>query len=328
MPHARRSDPASARLVITRGLPASGKSTWARAWVQEGPRRARVNRDDLRVMMFGADRLPDSGEKAVSVAQRAAVEALLQAGREVVVDDLNLRLTYARGWADLAAAVGARFQVRDFTDVPLEVCLTRDAARLAAGERGVGEAVLRDLHARFLSTGALPPVPVSSPRSALEALAVAPTSDASASPPRGTYVPDPALPPAWLVDVDGTLALMQGRSPYDWHRVGEDDPNPPVVELVRSLRAAGNAIVVVSGRDGVARSATQAWLDRHEIPHDALLLRTAGDNRRDSIVKREIFDRRIRPVWQVKGVLDDRDQVVRMWRGLGLTCVQVAPGDF
>jgi hypothetical protein len=57
-------------------------------------------------------------------------------------------------------------------------------------------------------------------------------------------------------------------------------------------------------------------------------MRAAGDSRRDSIVKREIFDDRIRQVWHVKGVLDDRDQVVRMWRDLGLTCVQVAPGDF
>jgi hypothetical protein len=144
----------------------------------------------------------------------------------------------------------------------------------------------------------------------------------------GTYAPDPGLPPAWLVDVDGTLALMRGRSPFEWHRVGEDAPNPPVVELVRSLRAAGNAIVVVSGRDGVARADTQAWLARHEIPHDALFLRAAGDNRRDSIVKREIFDARIRHTWHVRGVLDDRDQVVRMWRDLGLTCAQVAPGDF
>jgi hypothetical protein len=141
-------------------------------------------------------------------------------------------------------------------------------------------------------------------------------------------VPDPALPPAWIVDVDGTLALLSGRSPYAWHRVGEDAPNPPVIELVRALRAAGNAIVVVSGRDGVARAATLAWLDRHGIPHDVLLLRARGDARRDSVVKREIFDRSIRHVWQVRGVLDDRDQVVRMWRGLGLTCAQVAPGDF
>jgi predicted kinase len=312
----------SALLVITRGLPASGKTTWARGWVAADGRRVRVNRDDLRANLFGLEVLAYAQEEAVSLAQRAAVEALLRAGHDVVVDDTHLRVKYARAWADLAARVGARFEVREFTDVPLEVCLERDAARIAAGQRGVGPELLRDLHARFLAAGRLPAVTPSDP---LRSSGRAGGQDAA----RGrSYVPDPALPPAWLVDVDGTLALMQGRSPYEWHRVGEDDPNPPVVELVRSLRAAGNAIVVVSGRDGVARAATQAWLDRHEIPHDALLMRAAGDSRRDSIVKREIFDARIRDVWQVKGVLDDRDQVVRMWRALGLTCVQVAPGDF
>jgi predicted kinase len=315
----------SPTLVITRGLPASGKTTWAREWVLQDRRRARVNRDDLRVMMFGRDRLPNPQEEAVSAVQQAAVEALLRAGHDVVVDDTHLRVRYGRVWADLAQRVGARFEVQDLTGVPLEVCLERDAARVAAGHRGVGAAVLRDLHARFVAPGRLPPITATA--------APRPTGPAEAAGVRartgeGTYVPDPGLPPAWLVDVDGTLALMQGRSPYEWHRVGEDAPNPPVVELVRSLRAAGNAIVVVSGRDGVARRATGAWLARHEIPHDALLMRPAGDNRRDSVVKREIFDRLIRHTWQVRGVLDDRDQVVRMWRDLGLTCAQVAPGDF
>jgi predicted kinase len=303
-------------LVITRGLPAAGKTTWARAWVEDDPWRLRVNRDELRLMTTGRPVLPGRLEDAVTVAQHAAVEALLRAGRGVVVDDTNLRLRHARAWAEVAARAGARFGVRDFTDVPLEVCLARDAARAAVGERAVGEGTIRDLHARFLAHGPLPPVPAWEAAAGVD------------RPMPGTYVPDPALPPAWIVDVDGTLALMSGRSPYAWHRVGEDAPNPPVVELVRALRTAGNEIVVVSGRDDVARVATLAWLDRHAIPHDVLLLRTRGDTRRDSIVKREIFDRTIRHVWQVRGVLDDRDQVVRMWRDLGLTCAQVAPGDF
>jgi predicted kinase len=304
------------RLVITRGLPASGKTTWARAWVEEAPRRARVNRDDLRVMMFGRYVLPDRQEKAVTTAQRVAVETLLREGYDVVVDDTHLRRRYALDWAEVAARAGAGFEVRDLTDVPLEEVLRRDAARVAAGERGVGETLIRDLHARFLARGRPAPVEVTD-------VPVLPGQAAGAP-----YEPDPALPPAWLVDVDGTLALIGSRSPYAWHRVGEDAPNPPVVELVRALRGTGNAIVVVSGRDGVARKATLAWLDRHEIPHDALLMRSPGDNRRDSVVKRELFDTRIRRTWQVKGVLDDRDQVVRMWRELGLTCAQVAPGDF
>jgi len=294
--------------------------------VAQDPWRLRVNRDDLRLMATGRPVLPGRLEDAVTVAQHAAVEALLRAGHGVVVDDTNLRLRHARAWAEVAARAGARFAVHELTDVPLEVCLARDAARAAAGERSVGEGVIRDLHARFVAHGPLPPVPAPDiPVQDVPARADRPAVD---RPMPGTYVPDPALPPAWIVDVDGTLALMARRSPYAWHRVGEDAPNPPVVELVRALRGAGNAVVVVSGRDGVARAATLAWLDRHEIPHDVLLLRARGDTRRDSVVKREIFDRSIRHVWQVRGVLDDRDQVVRMWRDLGLTCAQVAPGDF
>jgi predicted kinase len=313
-------------LLITRGLPASGKTTWARGWVEQGRGRARVNRDDVRLMAFGRYVLAGRQEELVTSAEQAVVEALLRDGADVVVDDTNLRLRHARAWADLAGRVGARFEVRDFTDVPLEVCLARDAARRAVGERSVGEEVLRDLYLRFLAAGPLPPVPVTPP--VPRPVPAVPAVGGTPPTARGGYVPDPRLPPAWIVDVDGTLAIMSGRSPYAWHRVGEDAPNPPVVELVRALRAAGNAIVVVSGRDGVARRATQAWLDRHEIPYDVLLMRARGDARRDSVVKREIFETLIRRNWQVRGVLDDRDQVVRMWRELGLTCAQVAPGDF
>jgi predicted kinase len=186
-------------LIITRGLPASGKSTWARAWVGRSRRRARVNRDDLRMTMFGRYVLSGWQEELVTTAEEACVEALLREGVDVVVDDTNLRRRHARAWADLASRLGAPFDVRSFTDVPLEVCLARDAARTAAGERGTGEQVIRDLYSRFLSSGPLPPVP-SPPGSG------APPPVPSALPPsvpdglpvpatvptaRGGYLPDP-----------------------------------------------------------------------------------------------------------------------------------------
>ena len=72
-----------------------------------------------------------------------------------------------------------------------------------------------------------------------------------------------------------------------------------------------------------------AWLDRHVgVPYDGLHMRVTGDQRKDSVVKAEIFDREIRDRYHVVGVFDDRAQVVRMWRSLGLTVFQVAEGDF
>jgi hypothetical protein len=143
------------------------------------------------------------------------------------------------------------------------------------------------------------------------------------------YQPDPDLPPAVLVDIDGTVALMAGRSPYDWGRVGSDAPNPAVIAAVRAMHAAGHAIVFCSGRDAVCRPETEAWLELFvDVPYEGLFMRPENDSRKDAVVKREIFDTEIRDRWRVIGVFDDRQQVVRMWRALGLTVFQVAEGDF
>ncbi|MFF3178654.1 polynucleotide kinase [Rhodococcus pyridinivorans] len=155
-----------------------------------------------------------------------------------------------------------------------------------------------------------------------------PPGNAPAPPAR--YVEDPTLPAAWLVDIDGTLAHMSDRSPFHWHRVGEDAVSPAVEAAVRAFAAGPDraAIVLLSGRDGVCRPETEEWLARHDIPYDELYMRPAGDNRKDSIVKAELFDRHIRHRYRIIAVLDDRDQVVRMWRRMGLVCFQVAEGDF
>ncbi|MEU4687666.1 AAA family ATPase [Actinoplanes sp. NPDC023714] len=296
------------RLLITRGLPASGKTTFAR---KLQPDVVRVNRDDLRRMLHGARLYTQRSEAQVTQAQRAAVEALLRARGSVVVDDTNLRAKTVREWAELAARFDASFEVHDFTGVPLDECLRRDAGR--PGDERVGEAGIRRMHERYLAGRNLPlPVPF-----------------VERGGPGVVYRPDPELPEAVLVDIDGTVALMSGRSPYDWGRVGEDAPNPSVITAVRAMHAAGHAIVFCSGRDAVCRAETEAWLELFVgVPYEALFMRPEGDSRKDAIVKREIFDSEIRDRWRITGVFDDRRQVVRMWRALGLTVFQVAEGDF
>ncbi|MEV6298443.1 AAA family ATPase [Actinoplanes sp. NPDC051861] len=296
------------RLLITRGLPASGKTTFARK-LQPGV--VRVNRDDLRRMLHGRRLLTQRAEDQVGQAQRAAVEALLRAHSSVIVDDTNLRPKTVREWAELAARFEASFEVHDFTDVPLEECVRRDTER--PEQDRVGERAIRAMHKRYLAGRNLPlPVPF-----------------VTRNGPDALYRPDPELPAAVLVDIDGTVALMAGRGPYDWGRVGGDEPNPPVIAAVRAMHAAGHAIVFCTGRDEVCRRETEAWLDLYVgVPYEALFMRPAGDSRKDSVVKREIFDQEVMDRWRIVGVFDDRQQVVRMWRSLGLTVFQVAEGDF
>ena len=138
----------------------------------------------------------------------------------------------------------------------------------------------------------------------------------------------PSLPTVIIYDIDGTVALMNNRSPFDWSKVHQDNVNEPVASIVREYSEAGYPVFAVSGRDGSCKELTENWLKANNIPYDALFMREAGDSRKDSIVKREIFENFFRGKYNIKFVLDDRNQVVSMWRSLGLTCLQVADGNF
>ena len=135
---------------------------------------------------------------------------------------------------------------------------------------------------------------------------------------------------AWLVDIDGTLALRGSRDPHDAAAAGEDRPNAAVVLAVQALagHTAVDAIVGITGRHESQRHMTLSWLDAQAIPCDRLYMRVDGDFRADDVVKEEIYRRDIAHRYNIVGVLDDRDRVVEMWRRLGLVCFQVADGDF
>lgn len=107
----------------------------------------------------------------------------------------------------------------------------------------------------------------------------------------------------------------------------------PVVEPIRNIlevyyRFMDWRIVYLSGRDAEFRGKTEEFLRKNHCPPGELFMRPAGDRRKDWIVKAELFDQNVRDRYHVRFVLDDRNQVVTMWRKLGLTCLQVADGDF
>ena len=296
-------------LTITRGLPASGKTTWARQHAATTG-AARVNRDDLRAMMFDQlHGLTWEEEKAVTDAARAQTAAHLNAGRDVVADDMNLRPRYVREWRALARLHGADLVVHAMPDTDPDECTRRDAAR--GGK--VGETAIRALAAKYLRGGTYLPVPDDHP-----------------DPRHAPYAPAPGTPAAVMVDIDGTLAARGDRSPFDWGRVAEDTPVEAVVVAVRAARDAGYRIIFCSGRSDECRRETREWLAKYagHTPSEPLLMRAADDMRKDAVVKLELFDRHVRDSYNVRYVLDDRQQVVDAWRSIGLTVFQVAEGNF
>ncbi|MFG2981866.1 RNA ligase [Streptomyces sp. NPDC048258] len=315
------AEPAPLPVVhVMTGLPASGKTTAARALqARSGGRMRRVNLDDLRSMLDLPD--PERGrswahEQTVLAVQDAAVRAAVDGGFDVVVDNTHLTKHIPKR---LKAAVGglATFVVHDFTDVPLEECLRRDAAR----ENQVGEEIIRvlaDKHQKARKGGWR-----------LTAEWLNGTSGGMAVPPVREYVADPALPAAVMCDIDGTLALTGDRGPYDFSRCELDLLNEPVRHALDAFRRAdGDVIVLLSGRSEEHRTQTESWLRRHHVPYDELWMRAAGDTRRDDVVKAELFDAHVRHRYAVRVSLDDRDRVVAVWRRMGLPTWQVNYGDF
>jgi hydroxymethylpyrimidine pyrophosphatase-like HAD family hydrolase len=141
------------------------------------------------------------------------------------------------------------------------------------------------------------------------------------------------LPLAIICDLDGTLALLNGRSPYDASTCEQDVLNKPVADIVRRYLIDKDVkVFFVSGREDKFKRQTDSFISVHfkDIPEldYRLIMRKSGDYRKDSEIKKEIYDKYIRGKYDVLFVLDDRDQVVKYWRSEGLTCLQVDYGNF
>lgn len=299
---------------VMSGLPASGKTTAARQLLADSRGHVRrVNLDDLRAMLdySGGERMWSHAHEQTALGiQDAAIREAIAGGFDVVVD--NTHLTPHIPKRIKAAALGqALFRVHDFTHVPIEECLRRDAAR----EDPVGEDVIRrlnDNHVKATRNG--------------WRLTDAWMNDAPAT---NVYVPDLALPSAIMCDIDGTLALMGDRGPFDFARCGDDLLNESVRRALVSFRLANDdRIILLSGRGDDFRTETETWLAKHDVPFDELWMRAAGDSRRDDIVKAELFNEHVRERYNVRVSLDDRDRVVALWRRMGLPTWQVNYGNF
>lgn len=286
-------------LIMLKGLPASGKSSWAKKLQTDSPHQyKRINKDELRAMLDDS-LFSGANEKFVLRLRDHIIAQALHEGKHVIVDDTNLDPKHETRLREIAQAEGAAFSVNNsFLAVSVEECIARDLKRLSS----VGERVIRAVHRKYLQ----------------------PKVERSVK----AHVQN--LPLAYIFDIDGTLALMNGRGPFEWEKVESDTPNIGIVRLLKKLYNddRNSVFILVSGRDESCRAQTLTWLAVNGVLFDELHMRSAGDIRKDAIIKEEIYRNHIENRFNVLAVFDDRNQTVAKWRELGLTCLQVAEGDF
>jgi predicted kinase len=283
------------KVVMCRGLPGSGKSTWTKEFIEKNSNFRRWNRDDAR-MAFDGGKYSKDKERSIKELRNFFIERSLFLGFSVIVDDCCLDKSNEEAIRPIAELNGAAFEIK-FFDVPLSECLRRNALR----PNPVPDHVIIKMHDRYLKKEQSHPVyyPLSS-----------------------------VLPNCWVFDVDGTLALRGDRGIFDHEQCHLDAPNMPVVKMAQYLIDRGAQIFVVSGRMDNSYPQTSKWLTQNGVYYHDLYMRKTGDQRKDSTVKEEIWREHFKDKWNILGWWDDRNQVVEHLRELGLPIWQVQNGNF
>lgn len=302
-------------VIIMRGLPGSGKTTKAKEMkkelVADNGEVFRINRDLLRKMLHFNEWTPKNEGVTVDMAN-TIVRGLLarpDSGkkRTVIIDDTNLTDRHLAQWTTIAKEGGATTTVIDI-DTPVDTCIIRDAQR--PDDERVGTLKIMQI---AMGCGRIP-----------------------------------ADTKFIVSDMDGTLADCTHRlhfvkkgegEPKDWKsffaNVSYDTPRLEVYDQV--MKDFLNAVqeygvekvkfIIVSARPERCRKDTEEWLEQHGMMHDvsAILMRGDNDSRQDDIVKREIYEKYLKP-YEVLRVYDDRPRVLRVWEELGIDTVDVGPG--
>jgi predicted kinase len=312
------------------GIPGSGKSTYAKQIVAKNPSNwVRVNNDDLRAMMNGSVWSADY-EKIVTDARNYLIRDALKRGKNVIVDNLNLNRRHFDDVCKIAKSVNADIQVFEKAFyIEFDEAMERNSKREGAAR------VPDDVIKKWWKESGKQQFKFFKPRVEIYTERRGNSSTVEAPP----YIN--GLQEAVLCDLDGTLALIHGRSPYDASNCDiKDLPNVPVIETVLAHFKAGREIIFCSGREDKYRPETIRFIERYcqlkafvtdgplrPIQYE-LFMRKTDDFRKDAIIKEEIYQNEIEGKYNVLCVLDDRNQVVSYWRSKGLTCFQVAEGDF
>lgn len=288
------------KIIVLIGLPASGKSTYARELMEDG-NLMRVNRDEIRGMLF--KRWKGKKEQVVSEIEKAAVLSVVSSGFDIVIDDTNLSPNTRGRWKSLALELGVALVEKNL-DTTIEVCIERDSLR--TGKAHVGRGVIENMALRY---NLIPPVPADQKVVIFDI--------------DGT-----------LADCSHRQHFIAGPGKKDhksfYDKVSGDTPIDTVIQWCQRCYYGGYYVIIVSGRPtNLAGDATVEWLRRQGVIYQRIFMREDSDFRDDTIIKSEILEKILKwiPKEQILFSVDDRPRVISgCWRANGIKCFDVGYG--
>ena len=294
------------KLILCRGIQGSGKTTWARQWVEEDPEnRVRINNDDIRNML--GKYWVTSRENLVSSIKKNMAEEAINRGYNIVVDNMNLNPKEVLFWKDMVKMAnmdpdGYQYEI-EFKDffIPLEECIRRDAMR----PNPIGEKVIRETWKRY--------------KHFIQTTEVEKYVN-------NLIKEDESKPWCVVVDMDSTLCFNTTKRPWFGEGSTEaminDTPNLGVIRIVENQNFP---IIVCTGRNKAQREVTEKWLNKYNIYPKEFYMREDGDYRKGVEIKEELI-KQILDKYNIAAIFEDCEPIVQRFREMGLTVLQPNKG--
>ncbi len=305
---------ATNKLILVQGISGSGKTTWAKQWVEEDPiHRVRLNYDDIRCML-GKYWVPEREPLMKKIFDTALDDAMF-AGYNIVVDNMsNLNPVHVQEYQSLVYNHNLEYKDNQYEiefiliNTPVEVCIERDSKR----DIPIGEKVIRQQWRKY--------------RNYIIQQSVKEMLD-------NQIQEDSKLPHCIIVDMDATLCFNTSGRPFygpgTAEKIINDVPNINVVDLVKAYcEQYGCDLIVITGRDDSCREPTLEWLGKYGLYPKLLLMRSEGDHSKGDECKKKLYEEHIKGKYNVDLVFEDSSKVVKMYRDLGLTVLQPNEGKF
>lgn len=301
------------KIILTQGIQGSGKSTFAKKWVEEDPiHRVRWNNDDCRRMCGPYSVL--ERESFITSIRHTFIHKSMIDKKDIVIDDMNLNTRTTEYYEKIVKAYNDQntdkyiLEYKQFFNISVDECILRDSMR----PNPIGEKIIKSTYRKY--------------RDYIINQSVNNMYD-------NLVVNDPKLENAIICDIDATLSLnLKGRPFYGEgcaEGIADDIVIEPIANILRTM-SKNNKILIVTGREGTPEiiNATINWLINNNIPYDSIYLRPVKDYSPGAECKKEIYNNYIKDKYNVSFVLEDNKKCVNMWRSEGLICLQPNDGNF
>lgn len=297
------------KIILTRGIPGSGKSTWAKKWVNEDPEhRIRFNWDDIRNMMGPYWVINRENTGIMKSLRKTFLEKMMCEKWDIVIDNMNLNFKEYEYYNNVVNYYNKNFitqYVLEFKDffISVEECISRDALR----QNPIGEKTIREIwkkYRHFIQT------------TNIEKYV------------NNLVKPDPDKPYCVVIDMDSTMCFNTNKRPWYGKGAAEeminDIENFGVCKTVLVLMQE-YPIIVATGRDTSQEEVTKQWLSQHKINPIKYYFRTEGDHRKVTEVKKEQIEKILKD-YNILVIFEDSEPIVKMYRDMGLTVLQPNKG--